>query len=74
MQKASSSLSFMRKTRFLSLKWLFDQKLLFQKKEAPYPQRDQKLQQPFSCREVENRFITYYNFRKNRKSIYLVKY
>ena len=57
MQKASSSLSFMRKTRFLSLKWLFDQKLLFQKKEASYPQRDQKLQQPSFCREAEKKWV-----------------
>lgn len=37
MQTASSSLSFMRKTRLLSLKWLFDQKLRFQKQEASVP-------------------------------------
>lgn len=27
----------MRKTRFFSLKWLFDQKLLFQRKKASVP-------------------------------------
>ena len=27
----------MRKTRFLLLKWLFDQKLLFQRKKASVP-------------------------------------